>query len=198
MALCTLQDVENRLGDQDLSADQTLIESLIDAAQAHIERIAERDLEAADQTETLDAPETVNVWLTHTPINSISSVTVDGTALGSSDYSFDPETGRLTRVTNGRPRSWNVHKVQSVVVAYNGGYSAIPEDLIDVCARAAARAYQAGEAAEEAPSSAIKQINLAGSDSVTFADETMDVTSAVVLSHEEREVALAYRNRVLV
>jgi hypothetical protein len=197
MALCVLQDVEYRLGDQDLSGDQTMIEALIDAAQGHIERVAERDLEAAAQTETFDPPDSADIWLTHTPINSITSVTVDGTTLSSSQYSFVAATGRLTRVVNGRPTSWRTHKVQSIVVVYNGGYATVPDDLVDLCARMAARAYQAGESASGAPSAGVKQINLAGSDSVTFTNSSTDVTAAVVMLPDEFDIAKSYRTGVL-
>jgi hypothetical protein len=198
MALCTSSDVEYRLGGASFTTTEAvLVGELIDAAQGHIEREAQRDLEAAAQTETFDPPESTDLWLTHTPINSITSVTVDGTALSSSQYSHDPETGRLTRVVNGRPVSWRTFKVQSIVVVYNGGYTTVPNDLVDLCARMAARAYQAGESAAGAPSAGVKQINLAGSDSVTFASESTDVTAATFMTDDEIEVARYYRNRVL-
>lgn len=197
MALCSRSDVEARLGGQDLAADDNLIGELIDAAQAHIERVAEREFEDAARTETFDPPESSDLWLTHTPINSITSVTVDGSALTSSQYSHVSGTGRLTRVVNGRPTSWRTHKVQSITVAYNGGYQSVPYDIVDLCARMAARAYQAGESASGAPSAGVKQINLAGSDSVTFVDESTDVTAAMTMSPEEQRIASYYRNRVL-
>lgn len=197
MALCARTDVEARLGGQDLSDDDSAIGELISAAQAHIEREAQRDLEDADQTETFDPPDSSDLWLTHTPINSITSVTVDGTALTSSQYSFVADTGRLTRVVGGRPTSWRTYKVQSIVVAYNGGYATVPYDLVDLCARMAARAYQAGESAAGAPSAGVKQINLAGSDSVTFADSSTDVTARVSMTDEDLMIARAYRNGVL-
>lgn len=200
--LCTRTDVENRLGGQDLTSDDTIITALIAAAQGHIEREAQRTLEAAERQETFDPPDGPNVWLTHTPIIDTSTstpftVTVDGTELASSGYSVDPESGRLTRVVNGRPRSWITFKVQSIVVDYEGGYSDVPEDLVDICARAAARAYQAGESASSVGTAGVKQINLAGSDSVTFTDETSDVSTAVFLTPDEKEVARYYRNQVL-
>lgn len=196
MALCTLDDVQFRLGGQDLSADEDTIEALIAAAQGHIEREAQRPLEADDRTETFDAPDGDAVWLAVTPVNSVAAVTVDGHTLDSSEYVVDAGTGRLLRVINGIPRSWSTLKVQSIAVSYNGGYSTVPADLVDVCARAAARAYQAGKSAS-VNTVGVKQINLAGSDSVTFTDETSDVSAALFLTDEEREVARYYRNRVL-
>lgn len=198
MALASTTDVSYRLGGVSFTtAEATLVGELIAAAQGHIEREAQRPLESASRTETFDAPSTPDIWLTHTPITTITSVTVDGTALAAGAYSHDPETGRLTRVSNGRPRAWSTYKVQSVVVVYMGGYSTVPEDLVDVCARAAARAFQAGQAALDAPTTGVKQINLSGSDSVTFVDEVNDVTMALTLTDEEKQVARYYRNQVL-
>lgn len=196
MALATTTDVAVRLGGVTFTtAEATLVTALIAAAQAHIEREAQRPIEAAARTEVFDPPSNPDIWLTHTPVNTLTSVLVDGVTTTS--YSVDHDLGRLTRTVNGIPRPWAVMKVQSIAVAYNGGYSTPPADLVDICARAAARAYQAGQAAEAAPAGGVKQINLSGSDSVTFVDEVNDVTSALTLTEEEKQVARYYRNRVL-
>lgn len=199
--IATTSDVAVRLGGVSFTTTEAAnVELLIAAAQAHLEREARRPLEAASRTEVFDPPETADIWLTHTPVDTDTTftVTVDGTELTANDYSVDEDTGRLTRVVGGRPRPWSVFKVQSISVTYTGGYSDVPDDLVDVCARAAARAYQAGLAALDAPALGVKQINLSGSDSVTFVDEVNDVTVALSLTEEEKQVARYYRNGVVV
>jgi len=194
MALCTQTQVEQRLHINFTDDTDPVAAELIAAAQGHIERAAGRPLEAAAHTETFD-PLIATVWLTHTPVNSITSVTVDGTALTSADYTWT-ENGRLTRTTSSTPRNWGTRKQQSVVIVYNGGYTTVPYDLQDVCANVAARAFAAGAAYASLPagSEGIKQIMLAGSDSVTYQDTTATMTAAVGLTDIELDVVAYYRN----
>jgi hypothetical protein len=200
VALCTQADVEYRLQITFDNDPDDGITALIAAATGHIEREADRyaSLEAGSRTETFDGPESAAIWLRHTPVNSITSITVDGTALTSAQYKFTA-AGRVIRVAAGRERSWSTSKVQTVAVVYNGGYSTVPEDLKDICARSVARAFQAGAgyAAVPAAAAGIRQVALQGSDSVTFASATADVTTSVFLTDDEKEVARAYRNMVL-
>lgn len=200
MALCTQADVEYRLQITFDNDPDDGITALIAAAEGHIEREADRfaSLEDGARTETFDAPESPAIWLRHTPINSITSITVDGTALTSSQYKFTA-AGRVIRVAGGRERSWSTAKIQTVVVVYDGGYATVPADLTDICARSVARAFQAGAGYASVPASAagIKQVALQGSDSVTFDKTASDVTSAVFLTDDEKEVARAYRNMVI-
>jgi hypothetical protein len=201
MALATTTDVSNLLGGMSFTtAEATRVGALIGYATGHIEREADRfaTLEDESRTETFDAPESAAIWLRHTPVNSVTSVTVDGTALTSAQYKFTA-AGRVIRVASGRERSWSTAKVQTVVVVYNGGYETVPSDLTDVAARAAARAFQAGAAFASVPASAsgIRQVALQGSDSVTFEKTTSDVSTAVFLTDDEKAVARAYRNMVI-
>ena len=200
MALCTADDVEYRLGGVSFTTTEAvLVGELIDAAQGHMERIAARTLESASRTETFDAPESPMIWLENTPVTAVASVVVDGTTLTVTDDYLYTSSGRITRVANGIPRHWATRKAQTVVVTYTGGYVTVPEDLKDICARVAARAWQAGEAYESAPAGAggIRQVSLAGSDSVTFASTVADVTAAVSLTPEEIEAVRYYRNDIL-
>jgi hypothetical protein len=200
MALCAQADIEYRLQVTFDNDPDDGITALIAAAEGHIEREADRyaSLEAGSRTETFDAPDSPAIWLRHTPVNSVTSVTVDGTALTSSQYDSTP-AGRITRIVSGRPRSWSTRQVSTVVVAYNGGYQTVPEDLKDICARMVARAFQAGAGYASVPASAagIKQVALQGSDSVTFDKTASDVTAAVFMTEDEKTVARAYRNMVI-
>jgi hypothetical protein len=200
MALCTTTDVEYRLGGVSFTTTEAvLVGELIDAAQGHMERIAARTLETASRTETFDAPDSPFIWLENTPVTAVGSVTVDGTTLTVTNDFLFTAAGRVTRVSRGIPRHWATRKVQTVVVAYTGGFVTVPEDLKDICARVAARAYQAGEAYSSVPAAAagVRQVALAGSDSVTFATSVSDVTSSVSLTDDEIEAVRYYRNDVL-
>ena len=201
MALCTQAQVEQRLQIDITNEPDTVITELIAAATGHIERIAERDLEAAARSEVFDPPDNPNLWLTYTPVAVTStstpfSVEVDGTALASTDYSVDPESGRLTRVTNGRPRSWSEYKVQSIIVEYEGGYETVPYDIQDICARMVARAFQAG-AASAAGDVAVSSIDIDGAGSVEYSDASADVSAAPFLTSDEMEAVKYYRNGYL-
>jgi len=197
MALCTQTQVEQRLQINFTDNSDVVCAELIAAAQGHIERVAGRPLEAASFTETFDGM-SGTLWLKNTPVNSITSVTVDGTALTSADWTYT-DWGRLARTTNSRERSWSTSKQQSIVVVYNGAYTTIPYDLQDICANMAARAFQAGasNAAVPAGSEGIKSIMIAGSDSITFRDTAADLVNSVGLTAHELDVVSYYRNPTL-
>lgn len=182
MPLCTQTQVEQRLQIDFASDTDPVCAELIAAAQGHIERIVGRPLEDDDYTETFDAPEGPDLWLTYTPVNSVASVVVDGVTLSTSDaYVLQGSAGRLTRTVNDMPRPWGTKKLQSIAVTYNGGYVTVPNDIQDICAWMAARAFQVGVAFAAVPSGAegIKQVALAGSDSVTYADVAINASAAV-------------------
>ena len=175
-----------------------MVAELISAAQGHIDAITERSLEAAARTEVFDPPETDDIWLLHTPVNSITSCDIDGTALTvATDLLVDSDTGRLSRVVNSRRTSWRTSKLQSISVTYNGGYTTVPYDVQDICARMAARAFQAGAAYATAASDGVKQINLSGSDSVTFTDSIRDITMSEHITPAEVATLLRYKNAYL-
>ena len=101
--------------------------------------------------------------------------------------------GQLWRVN----RRWAVGN-QIVTVTYTHGYSTIPDDIVAVCTRAAARAYQAGLRAEDAggvPGVASKAL---GDFSVSFAAEgsegVMGVSAARMLLLSEKDMLNKYRS----
>lgn len=72
-----------------------------------------------------DSPEAL--VLSRRPVSSITSVTVDGEALTSSDYHVETATGLLYRKnSDGDLTTWDGEKT---VVRFVGGYSSVPEDL---------------------------------------------------------------------
>ena len=194
MAYCTQTQLEQRLQIDFADDSDPVAAELIAAAQGHIDNITERALEAAARTEVFDAPST-DIWLLHTPVNSLTSCTVDGSALTTStDLIVDSDTGRLSRVVNGHRRAWGTSKIQSVSVTYNGGYTTVPYDVQDICARMAARAFQAGAAYAAVPTTGVKQVNLAGSDSVTFTGTVENISMSEHITPSEIATLQKYRN----
>ena len=196
MAYCTQTQVEQRLQIDFTDDSDPVVAELISAAQGHIDNITERALESAARTEVFDPPEGDDIWLLHTPVTTLTSCTVDGTALTTStDLILDTDIGRLSRVTNGHRRSWGVTKLQSISVTYTGGYTTVPYDVQDICARMAARAFQAGASYANVPTEGVKQVALAGSDSVTFTDTVEDVSMNQYITPGEIQTLMKYRNR---
>lgn len=192
MAYCTQTQVEQRLQIDFTSDSDPVVAELISAAQGHIDSITERALERASRTEVFDPPEG-DIWLTHVPA-SLTSCTVDGTALATStDLNLESDTGRLARVTNGHRRSWGVSKLQSISVTYAGGYTTVPYDVQDICARMAARAFQAGASYAAVDADGVKQVSLQGSDSVTFTDTVEDINMTPYITPDEMESLYKYR-----
>ena len=196
MVMCTQTQVEQRLQINFTDDADVVCAELIAAAQGHIETYLGRPIESATHTETFDGPAST-LWLTNRPVSSITTVTVDGTALTDADYTFT-EYGRLDRTTGSRVVSWGTYKLQSIDVEYVAGYAPglIPYALQDVCANVAARAFAAGAAYAAIPAGAegIKQISLAGSDQVTYMDTAAAVgAESAQLTSEERAVIDLYR-----
>lgn len=149
--LATLPSVKLYLGIATLDTSQdALLGSLITAvSQEFLNEIGRPlDFAAAAYTERFCAWTTCKLFLKHYPVNSITSVTLDGVAVpvwdlnnpGTTGYVFDsaeaPEnrTSIIIRAScwpcnnNISWRSdWRWSWTQNAVVVYNGGYSTIPE-----------------------------------------------------------------------
>jgi hypothetical protein len=54
------------------------------------------------------------------PVSSVTSVTVDGTALAASDYEYDAKTGFIYRLSSDTRVGWCAAKI---VIVYAGGYA---------------------------------------------------------------------------
>lgn len=137
---------------------QTQIEAFIAVAQATLERYIGRALESATYTQTDDGANLPFVMLQNTPITSITSwswLGDDGssTAIDSTSYRFDPNTGKLGFIderygrfvgswggwngsgwTDGPTAEWGFvnglpDRFRNSVVVYVGGYSVVPADI---------------------------------------------------------------------
>jgi hypothetical protein len=122
--------------------------------------------------------------------------------LASTDFSFY-DNGKLIRVSGGLQILWRPVKLDTVVVAYTGGYLAghdemhdmALEDLGSLCAEVVARAFRKGAASAAIPAGAagaVQSVSLSGSDTVTYSTGSGEsfagggLTRFVYLEDDER------------
>lgn len=139
-AFCTIADLEAFLqvviGTPNASA-----EAAIAGASAAIQNYTRQRIEQVANdvlTLTIEVYRSV-ILLPELPVTAVASVVEDGTALTVGDQYRWTSAGLLVRQSRPWGSGW-----QDVVVTYTHGYATIPDDLKEVCKRAAARAYQAG------------------------------------------------------
>lgn len=213
---CTVEDVELRL--QTTGLDDATVEALIADAQAVMEAEVGRPLESAPRTETFDGgPRTL--WLTYTPVTSITSISEDGETLADADFLFK-SNGRLIRVANGFRRHWATWKPQAITVSYVGGFVAEESEsssgsssssgvvdgehalalahLRSLCTDIVARAFRKGAEAAAVPASAagpIQSVSLEGSDTVTYATGGVGLfRQFVYIEDNEKDELARYKN----
>ena len=159
MALATNTQVKDYLGISG-ATDDTLITTLITRAQAMMERYCNRVFESASYTEDHSGGSST-IQLKNTPVTAVASVSSldasgNATALPSTGYRFDGDTGILS-VTSGDDDYYFTDRAvgssaltspsfpcgfRNIRVAYTGGYSSIPTDLVQVCIELTANLYQ--------------------------------------------------------
>lgn len=130
-ALTTLENVKAYL-DEDTTAHDTELTRLINVATYVIEGYCNRKLAARDYTdEEYDGNGLAEFQLPHYPVNSITSITLDDTALTEGtdqDYVLYSDEGILYKVDGVWTKG---HK--NIVVTYNAGYDSVPYDLEQAC-----------------------------------------------------------------
>ena len=148
MALCTVSDVEKVLGVDLGTTDETTVTNLlIPTVEDSISNFLGYDPKySASITEKFDGDRTEDLFLSRSPVVSVTSVTEDGTTLtegNGDDYVLYANLGRLRKV--GRER-WSNAKLQNITVVYSAGYSDsegtaedVPKDMKYVCARASGK-----------------------------------------------------------
>jgi hypothetical protein len=133
------------------------------------------------------------IFLPELPVISVLGVVEDGEILVVTDDYKLGQWGILYRVD----QPW-AEGIQMVTVTYAHGYAVIPDDIVAVCTRAAARAYQAGLLAADSlgvPGIAGKSL---GDYSVTYqpsgsSEGTMGASAARLLLLSEKEILDRYR-----
>ena len=123
MAFCTASDVENYVQFA-LSSDLEthLTNNIIPLVEAAVKEYVGYDVEQATQTETFTGDQTKDIFLTHLPVNSITSIVEDGITLtqGNENDYVSYSNGRVTRIG----KRWSYLKPLNIVVTYNAGYYA--------------------------------------------------------------------------
>jgi uncharacterized phiE125 gp8 family phage protein len=128
-ALTTLSAVKEYLKIDPLNTNEdTLLEALINASSSAIENYCKRSLVEQTFIEEYDGNGMKYLQLNQYPVNSITSVTVDGVVLDPSEYKVKKKTGTLIRVDSIWPEG-----DLNIAVEFTAGYNPIPYDLELAC-----------------------------------------------------------------
>jgi hypothetical protein len=201
-AFCTIQDIENLLQVTITPAQLAAASAAIADASAAIQNYCRQKLVyTVDESITLDiAHSRCDLQLPELPVVSVKSVTEDGTLLtATTDYKLG-QHGIIYRVGC----LW-LTGVQIVTVVYTHGYlsdayTVYPDDLVDVCARAASRRFQAGLRAAGLNAVPGVQAEALGDYSITYQGEAassgesmLGASGAPLLLRSEKEILDKYR-----
>lgn len=120
-----------------VETDDTLLETLIEAASSFIESWLSRTLSSTAYTETRSGQGGVAMLFANYPVTAVESVIVDGQAKAMTvDYLFDNLAVYLTRgdrFPNG---------VMNVQLAYTAGYATIPPAVAQACCELVGKKYR--------------------------------------------------------
>lgn len=134
---------------------------------------------AEDQTVTLDGGGSV-LYLPSLQVNSISSITVDGTLYEPTDYEWSRVTGNVRRKYGPIwPDIWG-----GVVVTFNSGYTDVPKDLKAIV-------LQVASIAMSSPTGATRE--QAGAISMQWATTAPGVAGGLSLLQRDLAILAAYK-----
>ena len=143
--LTTLAAVKQYLKIPDAqTAQDELLESLITASSAAIEKYLGRTLEQSERTQVSDGTGSARMMFADWPVSAVESVTIDGqaipaaTSVTASGYRFDS----ASVVLNGYRFS---RGLLNVTLAYTAGYAVIPADIAQACIETVALTYRRAE-----------------------------------------------------
>jgi len=193
---CTQADVEAFLQVTVLAAKVASVARAIAEATEAIRNYCHQYIErVAGETITLDCTGGARLFLPELPVTGISSVEEDGDVLTMFDDYKLGQHGILHRVG----QDWK-SGIQIIEVVYTHGYAPIPQDVRDVCTRAASRAYQAGMKAAEMAAVPGVQAKSLGDFSVQFGGEAgsagesvLGASAAPMLLRSEQRMLDRYR-----
>jgi hypothetical protein len=193
---CSLSDLANYL-QIDIPNDKESSALLaIEMATAAIRNYCGQYLSyVKDDKIVLDGNGRSKLFLPEIPVVAVSQVIEDDEELEEDDYQFSTN-GVLHRVDD----YWS-SGFQNIEVEYSHGYKILPDSIVVICIRAAARAYQAGLRAEEmggVPGVSAKSL---GDFSVSFGSEqsvgageaVLGASAAPLLLKAEKEILSRYR-----
>ncbi|GEM_PF-6000712 len=196
MAYSTQTDLERFLQIDFTQDPDPTVTRLLDWAKAVIDNYVGRPLDAQANIVETHSPEGEEAFVVdQTPVTAVTSVVEDGqTLVDGTDFVWMPN-GMFLRGSKTSPARWTRSRL-GVVVTYDGGYAAVPDDVNLVSTRIAARAFTAAAARANVDPTMIgvESIGLAGSDQVKFAKAVNDVVGhAVPLDPTERAILDRYR-----
>jgi hypothetical protein len=193
-----IEDMEAFLQVSISSATQiAAAERALTEATAAIRNYCRQHLElVADDAVTLDSRGGTRLLLPELPVVSVASVVEDGEALTVTDDYKLGQHGILHRVG----AKW-LKGIQVVVVTYSHGYAELPDDVVNICTRAASRAYQAGLTTVENEGALGVASKSLGDYSVAFqgdqgggvSDGLMGASGARMLLMSEKDILDQYR-----
>jgi hypothetical protein len=200
---CTVDDVEELLQIEISDADKIdSCERAIEEATAAIKNYCHQTIEEVEDDEytfDIEISRRKKLFLPELPVTSVASVVEDGTALtegDDEDYQLGND-GVLHRIDDYWARG-----VQIVSVTYTHGYATIPDDVVGVCTRAAARAYQAGLRSSESDAVPGVESKSIGDFSVSYSsgaggvgEGVMGVSGSRMLLLSEKDILNKYRYR---
>lgn len=134
-AIITLADAKAFLHKQNISTDDDIIETVIEAVSATFQNEAGPDLKSVTYTaEVNDGTGKSFLYLPHYPVTTLTSVVEDGSTLvKDTDYFIDMDGGILEKANYGCgyhsfSGRWTRSK-GGVVVTYVAGYATLPADI---------------------------------------------------------------------
>lgn len=199
MGFCTVADVENLLQIEIEADDASCLRAIEEATEA-IKNYCHQEIEEVEDDEvTFDVPRFYlkKLFLPELPVTSVATVVEDGDALtegDDEDYQLGND-GVLHRIDD----YWE-KGIRIVTVTYTHGYATIPDDIVAVCTRAAARAYQAGLRSAEAEGVPGVASRALGDFSVSYVsggggvgEGVMGVSGSRMLLLSEKDMLARYR-----
>lgn len=183
--------------DIDTPAKLVAAEAALVAASAAIRNYCKQTISLVEDDEiTLDSAGGMRLMLPELPVLEVTEVIEDEETLVVDDDFKLGQHGILHRVG----RTWAVG-IQIVTVTYSHGYTIIPDDIIAVCTRAAARAFQAGLRAAETEGVPGISSKALGDFSVSYQAEqgggigegVMGASAARLLVLSEKDILNRYR-----
>ena len=192
---CSQTDIEALL-QIDLTGHEAAASAAIAQASAYIQAYTDQVLEEVDDDEAVfDGPaRDRRLFLPQLPVTEIAEVVEDDEVLTvDDDYKLGAH-GLLWRIG-----AYWASGIQNISVTYKHGYATIPADIAAVCARVAARIYQAGLRAAETGGVAGIQSTTLGDYSVAYAtggnEAVAGVTAAPPLLPTEMAILDRYAIR---
>jgi len=112
-----------------------LLKKLISVGSGYVQGFCGRLFKEEELTETLDGNGHTEILLSEMDVNSITTLTIDGTAILAADYELYPDEGSI-KLMDGSVFTSGSH---NVVVTYKAGTQEVPEEikfvLLEICAR---------------------------------------------------------------